>query len=267
MKKLSAEAIKNEELKMLDMLMEFCNTNNLRCLLVGGTLLGAIRHKGFIPWDDDIDVCMPRSDYEKLIKFYSNAGKIYQIYSGRRNGSFYPYAQLVNINTSIDIKYSDGNTEKKLWLDIFPVDGLPEDIEMVKSIYRRCTFYRKMYFLADAKLGEGRSVFKKYLKYLLKPVAKIIGKRYCVNKIIDIASENDYEDSKYVGIVTSGIYGIGERMLKAEFEKTVYVEFEGKKYPTFACWDSYLTGIYHDYMVLPSEKDRRTHGMEVYLKD
>lgn len=80
-----------------------------------------------------------------------------------------------------------------------------------------------------------------------------------------IARKIPYENSNYVGAVTWGLYGTGERMLKKEFEKSVLVDFEGIRFPTFSCWDSYLKGLYGDYMELPPIKQRRTHDMKVYL--
>ena len=73
--------------------------------------------------------------------------------------------------------------------------------------------------------------------------------------------------SKYVGAITWGLYGVGERMLKSKFEKEVEVEFEGHRFPTFSCWDSYLKGLYGDYMQLPPVEKRKTHDMVAYLFD
>lgn len=267
MRKLSLNELKKEELNILYTFKSFCQKNGLRFYLAGGTLLGAIRHKGFIPWDDDIDVCMPRPDYEKLVQLYDNTDSRYQLRCAEKNNFSAPYAKMVNINAHIKEKYSTNDDDKNLWIDIFPIDGLPEEISAVKDIYQSCDFYRTIYLLNFAKLGEGRSSFRKYMKYLLKPIAMLYGKSRCLAKIQSIATKHEYENSKYVGAVTWGLYGVGERMLKSEFEKAVEVEFEGEMYPAFSCWDSYLTGLYHDYMTLPPESKRKTHDMAVYMDD
>lgn len=267
MKKLKLDEIKISELKILLELDNFCKNNNLKYYLAGGTLLGAIRHKGFIPWDDDIDVCMPRKDYEFLVKNFKSNNKNLIIKSSLLNNLNIPFAKIIDLSTEIDSKFDESEINKHLWIDIFPVDGLPEDIGKVKEIYSKCNFYRTLLLLQDARLGEGTTFFRKYAKYLLKPIAKLYGSKRCIEKMEKIAKYNLYETSKYVGAVTWGLYGVGERMLKTEFEKTVEVEFEGHKFPAFSCWDSYLRGLYGNYMELPPLEKRKTHNMTVYLKE
>lgn len=265
---LSLAEIKELELQMLSVFSEFCETHNLTYYLCGGTLLGAIRHKGFIPWDDDIDVCMPRADYDKFIKLYSQLDdNIYEVRSNQLHNFSAPFAKLVDTRTDVSRVYSDSDRTKHLWIDIFPVDGLPHSIEEVGNIYKRCNRYRSILKLTDCIPGEGKSKLKAYLKYILKPMANLYGQKRCVNNIEAVAAEHTYEASTYVGIVTNGLYGVGERMLKSEFEQSVMVEFEGKQYPTFSCWDTYLSGIYGDYMTLPPEEKRVTHDLTVTINE
>ena len=264
---ISRDEIKERELSILLLFQEFCQNQGLRFYLAGGTLLGAIRHHGFIPWDDDIDVCMPRKDYEKFIEIYSNEEQEYCLRTKKLGNFIAPFAKLVDPNTYIDLQYSSDDMNSHLWIDIFPVDGLPESIDDVKKIYRRCDFYRRIFLLANAKLGEGKSTFHKYSKYILKPIALIYGKKRCAENIERIALKYAYEKCKYVGAITWGLYGAGERMLKSEFEKTVMVEFEGHQFSAFSCWDSYLKGLYGNYMELPPVEKRQSHDMKVYVKE
>lgn len=263
--KLTQEEIKNIE---LDILLEFdkiCKKYNLKYYIAGGTLLGAIRHKGFIPWDDDIDVCMPRTDFIKLKEVCNDENEVYELKTKLSNNLNLPFYKLVDKRTVSKLLFTNALMDNQLWIDIFPVDGLPEDIKEVEKIYKRCDFYRKILMLTDANLGEGSTFFRKYCKFILKPLAKIYGKRRCITQIETIAFRYPYETSKYVGAVTWGLYGVGERMLKSEFEKSVEVEFEGYKFPTFSCWDSYLKGLYGDYMKLPAVEERKNHSMTAYF--
>lgn len=264
MKKLELSEIKQIELNILLCFRQFCEENHLRFSLAGGTLLGAIRHHGFIPWDDDIDVCMPRPDYEKLLKLFKGNER-YKLVSNELGNCSIPFAKMLDMNTQIDSKYADQEGINHLWIDIFPVDGLPENMVEVEQVYKNCNFYRTIFMLNDAKLGEGTTTARKYAKYILKPLAVIYGKGRSIHKIESIAERCPYETSNYVGIITWGLYGAGERMPKNEFEKFVEVEFEGEKFPAFSCWDSYLHGLYHDYMKLPPIEKRKTHDMEAYL--
>lgn len=261
---LSLEEIKERELKILLEFSHFCEMHHLCYYLCGGTLLGAIRHKGFIPWDDDIDVCMPREDYETLIHNFPNTGR-YQVRSNELENLDRPFGKIVDTVTQIQNPFSSSNAFDHVWIDIFPVDGLPEDISVVKKIYKRCSFFRTMLRLTDCRLGEGKTIYKKYSKYILKPIACLYGKKRCIRQIENIARKNPYNKCTYVGIVTNGLYGVGERMKKEEFEKAILVQFENQKFPTFSCWDSYLKGIYGNYMKVPPKDKQKTHNMNVYL--
>lgn len=265
MLKLNLNEIKKMELDILLKFDEFCKHHKLKYYLAGGTLLGAIRHKGFIPWDDDIDICMPRPDYERAIKLFRILDNRYKLRSNHIDNFSAPFAKLVDLDTRVISRISDSNIELNLWIDIFPVDGLPENINAVKRIYKKCYFYRGMLRLYDLKSIDDKRIVKRMIKHILKPLSLLIGRNLFIDKLEKVATQYKYEKSKYVGVITWGLYGIGERMLKSEFEKSVKVDFEGHKFPAFSCWDSYLRGLYHDYMQLPPIEKRQTHNIEVYL--
>lgn len=267
MRKLTLNEIKKIELEILLELDSFCKKNNLVYYLSGGTLLGAIRHHGFIPWDDDIDVCMPRRDYEYLIDNFQTTKFYLQVWSSKTESLNAPFAKIVDMRTAGYNQYQDTNTLSKLWIDIMPIDGLPNNENEVIKIYKRCKMYRYILSRTTAIIGKGTSKFRKYAKYLLKPLANLYGKKRCIRNMEKLALKYPYETSKYVGAVTWGLYGPAERMLKSEFEKSVEVEFEGYKFPTFSCWDSYLHGLYGDYMKLPPVEQRKTHEMTVYIDE
>ncbi|WP_270518116.1 LicD family protein [Megamonas funiformis] len=263
-KKLTHRDIQKEELKILLEFDSFCKNYNLKYYLSGGTLLGAIRHKGFIPWDDDIDVCMPRPDYMRFLKIFP------EIYKGRyflrcpeRNNFSLPFTKLMSKNIEISSLSIDKNMESNLWIDIFPVDGLSEDINKVKKIYKKRYIYGTLLLLKFSKVGNF-NLKKRFQRCIGKVIAKLISDKFLINRINNLIDIKDYNKYKYVGAVTWGLYGIGERMKKSEFEKVVYVDFEGYKFPAFSCWDSYLRGLYKNYMELPPIDKRKTHEMEAY---
>ena len=270
MRKLSSDEIKNIELNILLEFKKVCDENNLRFNLSGGTLLGAIRHKGFIPWDDDIDVCMPRPDYEKLFEVTKNndgmLNSYLQLASVENDKYLYPFAKVFDLRTNLNQKYrNDGNS---LWIDIMPVDGVSEDFEEVEETYKKAKHYRDLLALCNANPKEGKTRFKKMFKKFVIPFVRLRGERYYCNKINEIAQKVPYGSTKYVGAITWGLYGAkGEVMALDEYEKQVFVEFEGYQMPTYSCYKSYLTNMYGDYMQLPPVEKRVTHDMEAYIKD
>lgn len=263
MKLLTSSEIKEYELNILLDVKRFCENNNIRFYLASGTLIGAVRHHGFIPWDDDIDIYMPRPDYEKfLMSYYSPKG--FKVISNLLHNWDHPYAKVINTLTRVESV--EAENEPGLWIDIFPVDGLPEDLKVVEKIYKKGKLYRHFLWCGYSKFGTGGSTIRKLAKYIIKPLVSIYGINKLCEKLENMAHTYPYESSEYVGAITWG-YVAGERMKKSEFEKVVNVSFEGYEFPTFSCWDSYLHNVYGDYMILPPENERQTHRMKVYVKD
>lgn len=174
MKKLSEREIQLSILQILQYFDSYCKKYQLRYYLSGGTLLGAIRHKGFIPWDDDIDVCMPRPDYEKLlITFKNNANEKYLLSSFDVGNSYRPYVKILDLKTKVISKNSED--EQYLWIDVIPVDGLPDGEDEIKKVYWLCNIYRNTLMLARCRLGTGKTPFRRMCKYILQPFARLYG--------------------------------------------------------------------------------------------
>lgn len=255
-KELSLRDVQKEALKILILFDTFCKENNLRYYLSGGSLLGAIRHKGFIPWDDDIDICMPRPDYKKMIKLFpKNFNNNYFLRCAENNTDVIAYARIVNLNIFVENIRTKGFVNN-LWIDIFPVDGVPDSEEKIKRIFEKTYRYGRILLLYYSKFIFAKNPIYTIPKFLLMIYLRLGGTKYFRGKIMELAQ--DYDISDKVGVLT-GRAGAGEVMWKNEFEKVVLVDFEGYKLPTFSCWDSYLKNLYGDYMKLPSLNERERH--------
>lgn len=258
---LSLDEIKQEELKILIYFDKFCKEHNLQYSLAGGTLLGAVRHKGFIPWDDDIDVCMPRPDYERFLKIFKEDDYFALEGYGRVGLAEYPCMKLVNKKIKVQEKVRE--EASNLWIDIFPVDGLPEN--GTSKIYKKATFIRKIYTATTASRSASKSQLKNIVKMGIKPLLKVakidVFTSHLLNKL---AKKYEYGSTKYVGIITWGMYGTGERISYEGFRQSIPLIFENHQFKAMSNYDEYLSGVYGDYMQLPPIEQRKVHGIKAW---
>ena len=268
-KQLSLEEVKKIELNILVEFSKFCNQHNLKYYLAYGTLLGAIRHNGFIPWDDDIDVIMPRPDYDKFIELtgYNPIKENLEtrLYKNCLHPNIYPFAKVINKNT---IVYEKGKAKKNisgLWIDIFPLDGYPEDKDTVEDHFNKYMKLRHLQDLATTNPFTIRqSLPKKFIKtFFIAPFVKLTGIKNLCKKIDENAQIYSYNDFNLVSDFTWGD-NLTSYIKKEELEPAVEVEFEGCKMKAPKGWKEYLTRLYGDYMQLPPEEDRIPHGFKAY---
>ena len=157
MKELTTPEIRKRLLDILVVFREFCQENNLNFYLCAGTLLGAVRHGGFIPWDDDIDVAMLRDDYDKLLDIARDNPIIkdkYKIISYELGTSHYPFLKILDMETQTIQSFSDEGHNNSLWIDIFPFDDVSENTELRKKQYRKVGILREILMLNFAKFGK-----------------------------------------------------------------------------------------------------------------
>lgn len=269
MRKLSIQEIQSIEYDILEAFDQFCRVNNLTYMLCGGTLLGAVRHQGFIPWDDDIDVLMPRPDYDKLLEFnadYICGKKMYEIKHWKNGKSNYPFIKIVDPDTYVKTEYINEKAEvQQIWIDIFPLDGNPEDIRSANKLYKRVKIYKRVLTLKLAKIGVGSTWYIKVIKPLVILLLQVIPTNYLCSKMDSISKTYSYENTNKAGGVVWG-YGIKEYMDKSIFCEQTKMLFHKNYYPVPNGYQEYLTRIYGDYMVLPSEEERNSHHIDAYVK-
>ncbi len=261
------------EFNILQKTINFLNKNNLNYFLVGGSLLGAIRHKGFIPWDDDIDIGMRRDDYEKLIEICrENDGYIsenLQFIAVDLGNSIYPYAKI--IDKSIKIK-SENGLDDYLWLDIFPFEFLPESNLKTVILYKREKFLEKMLYIKNLNSEFLKETSKNRVKYFFKKVIyNLVLKRienYSIaekmSKIAKKVNEKN-KNSKYSGCLVWG-YGKKEKILTEDLD-LINMSFEGKEVTVIKGYDNYMRALHGDYMKLPPEEKRVSHKFQIIKLD
>ena len=262
MKKITQGEAKQRLVKLLEKIADYCDANRLSYYLVVGSLLGAVRHKGFIPWDDDIDVGMPRPDYERFIEL----SKEIPIRCVENKNSEYPFAKIIDEETIVKQPYTKESETSSLWIDIFPFDGWAEDEAVAEKKLKDQKRLWLLLVYAHAKIGEGTTKLRAAFKVPVVLLTKAIGGKRIATKINKISQEYDYDSSKWIGNFSWSTYGMRERVPKEWFTERVKLPFEGYEFWAPKEWDKYLTRIYGDYMKLPPEDKRVNHNMEVWLK-
>ena len=272
MKELSLREIQLAEFGVLQKLDALCRQLELRYYLFYGTLLGAVRHQGFIPWDDDVDVAMPRPDYEKLLDYCDqNAETLapFRLMHCRKDKEYiYPIARLCDTRYTVDyegtVDYGLG-----LFVDLYPLDGCGDTEAEARKIHKKNDTLQRLTHLAGTdkfhpslKGGIHRTVIK-FLSYCY---AKPLGARHFALKAEKNSMALPFDESKYVSCtVWFDWFHCFDKAILAE---PTYLTFEEGQYSVPAGWDGLLKDWYGDYMQLPPEEQRVGHHYyKAYLKE
>lgn len=254
MTKMDANEIRQVQLDILSAVDEFCRSNNMRYYLSYGTLLGAIRHNGFIPWDDDIDITMPYPDYRRFIEEFKH--DIYRVYSVLLNPE-YPY-HLVKVDDKRTklVEHTDKEIDIGINIDVSPLIGLPSDKNDAIKHFKKIDFWRSKVLLAKNVIRKKRSLIKQIPIELIKALP--ISRNTIIHKIDKLSSQYNFDQSQYTICVGSfnPVDEIANRSIFDSFEEHV---FENRMYFIPKGWDEWLKGMFNNYMELPPVEKRITH--------
>ena len=266
MKELNCKEIQSIGLEILRAFDEFANKHGLTYFLSGGTLLGAVRHKGFIPWDDDVDLMMPRPDYEYLIHHFHH--ERFHLSCCELERDYCSFQARIWDTRTILVWGKEFAHEKRIgaFIDIFPMDGFPDSEFLTKIFLMRVKARR---FLSSEKVRAGYKKEEKFItiKKLVMPFVRKDANTY-VRRMAQFAQSYKYDSSNYVGVIGTGAHLFREKNPKSAYQTTVYLDFEGMKFPAPVGYDGYLRQLYGDYMKLPPEDQRVSeHTFKLYWKE
>lgn len=253
------QELRSIQMGILDDVHRFCEAHGLRYFLSSGTLIGAVRHKGYIPWDDDVDIYMPRRDYEQFLLAYHDAsGRYKAIDPQREDHYYYTFAKVVDMRTRMVEKETAGY-EIGVYMDIFPVDFVPDDIQERERIFKQ---KRLLYKIRRCKISKTNPLKSNlaYWVYRCWPMSvKQIEQKIRRLIVLD-------KPTTTVCNMTEAGPSIKGCFPAEDMVSSVDIEFEGRQYKTMVGYKDYLERTYGDYMTMPPVEQRVTHKFEAYWK-
>lgn len=264
MKEIQINEFRELQMQILDYIDFFCRSNNINYTLSGGTLLGAVRHGGYLPWDDDIDIQMLRDEYDRFTSLWNNNKEEHpyefiSIESG--NGYGNTVGKVCNPKTVLMVR----NTPfTGVFVDVFPVDNVLDLNDFHLRHDRVMKYRQKQSYLMAIKLKAYNNILQKFLYKVRGRNESLIE---IAKKINDIAKQrnNDYNCPLLFEMVAGS--RCKEPFAKEIFSTFIPIQFENRKYMSVKDYDSYLKATFGDYMTLPPiEKRVRPHRFIAYWK-
>lgn len=274
MRRLTLDELKKNQLEILDVVAKFCDERGINYWLNAGTLIGAVRHKGYIPWDDDIDLGMLRPDYDRFMNEFNGWNPRYEFHSIENDPEFeFAFGKVFDNETVLHEPFG-GLMDSAVNVDIFPVDNAPDDEKILQAIFKEnhsCNVAANILRKGIFGLVQGNIVRKicGHSYYLLWMAAHFFPARskrfYYLRKIAENAKRYANENTEKVG----SFFGESRAVCKREIlSNLTELEFEGKMYKAPAGYDEWLTLLYGDYMTPPPPEKRTSgHYIEAYRKD
>lgn len=271
MKEMTTREVQMISLDILKDVHEFCVNNDIKYSLCGGTLIGAIRHNGFIPWDDDADIVMPRPEYDKFINTYKT-NKKYKLFSQKIREEEEVRIRITKIcdmeKTYVDNgRYAWTEEEVGVGIDIIPADGAPDnqyDAERQIKRLRRMDYILSLCRTRHANIKTIKRYHSEWMKvkFILKKIIGYLVPKGYTMKMIKFQSKYDYKSSNY--FCAGYMYGIGEWQSKKIFEDFELHKFEDTYLYVTKYYDQYLKSLFGNYMTLPPESERVSHDFYKY---
>lgn len=259
------------ELETLNEIIRICKEENLKYFLMGGTFLGAVRHKGFIPWDDDIDISMPRKDYEKFFEIAPqklSEGYIYKNFKKGNEKTIY-FSRVENTKMQIEDNSAKIKRTRNAWVDIFPLDGTPNNCVLrqfykLRLLYRRLLLqYSQFSIIVNQDLPNRPFIEKIFIKIgNIINIEKFLSTEKCLYKLDKAMTKYDYDKSKYV-VNFMGAYKFKEMFKKEIYDNVAEYDFEGEKLIAPKEYDVVLSQMYGEYMKVPPEYQQNKHHSKV----
>lgn len=252
--RISLDKVKEIQLDILNDVHNFCEKNNIYYSLSDGTLIGAIRHQGYIPWDDDIDISMPRPDYENFLRIYNNNSKKYRVVAYELDNKFpYSFAKVENTETLL-VENASTNYNIGVNIDIFPIDAVFQDEKTLK----KQIYLRKLLNVKVLRIDKDRSVLKNCILCACKLVLLSVRLKRIVGWMCENAQRIPYQKSDLIANVACGSKNY-HPLSKKILEPRQLAKFEDREYYVMSGYDKYLKSQYGDYMELPPIEERTTH--------